>query len=365
MTDVSRPATLDPTEAGELSQLALELLGDLVRCDTTNPPGNEITAARYLHGRLMAEGIAAEIIEPSPGRGNIVARLGAQAAATTDEPRDLLLLSHLDVVPAEPEHWTAPPFAGEVRDGFIWGRGTIDTKGLTAVQAAVMIWARRRRLALRRGIALVATADEECGGEHGARYLAAHRPELLRAAAAINEGGGQGVELAGRAVYTVQTAEKAPCPVTVIARGQPGHAAAPTGDNAVVKLSRALVAIGSRRLPARITDTFAEFVAVLATALGSDKAGLIEGLLDPSRADGVIAGLAADEGLAAAWRAMIRDTATPTVVEAGYKINVVPGQATAQVDCRLLPSSTPAGLIGQLKRILAECGLGDAVAELG
>ncbi len=356
-----RPFPLTPDQQEQVFQLAVALLGDLVRCDTTNPPGNEIVAAEYLARRFRTEGMEPEVIEPAPGRGNVVVRLTAGAGAHEEPARALLLLSHLDVVPAEPERWQVSPFSGEVRDGFIWGRGTLDTKGLTAVEAAVLIWAKRLGIPLQRDIVLAATANEESGGGWGAKWLAENRLDLIAASAAINEGGGVGLDLAGRLAYTVQTAEKAPCPVTVKAEGRPGHASVPTDDNAVVRLSRALVAIGSRRLPIHVTDTYRQFVETLAKSLGGVVGQMAGALLNPSMVDAIIDKMAGDAVKAGAMRAMVRNTATPTVVQAGYKINVIPGEATAQLDCRLLPGFGHTEVLAELNTVLREAGLDGTV----
>ncbi len=360
------PTPLPPDEAEQLYQLALELLCDLVRLDTTNPPGNEIIAAQYLAERFQAEGLKPEVVEPAPGRGNVVVRLKAdgkpaEEAGAEGLPPGLLLLSHLDVVPAEPEHWQVPPFSAEIKDGYVWGRGTLDTKGLTAFEAAVLIWAKRKGVPLARDIVFAATANEESGGGWGAHWLAQNRLDLIAADAAINEGGGVALNLAGRLVYTIQTAEKAPCPVTIRAKGRPGHASVPTDDNAVVQLSRALVAIGSRRLPVHITDTYRQLVTSMAQSIGGVVGAMAKSLLNPKLADTVIDKVAGDPIKAGAMRAMIRNTATPTVVQAGYKINVIPGEATAQIDCRLLPGFGHTEILAELNAVIAEAGLRGAV----
>ncbi|MDP2871656.1 MAG: M20/M25/M40 family metallo-hydrolase [Bacillota bacterium] len=354
------PSPLTPQELDELASLATRILQDLIRLDTSNPPGNEIIAARYLHELLAAEGIAGEILEPEPGRGNVVARLKADTDTAT-AGKGLLLLSHLDVVPAEPDKWDVPPFSGEIRDGEVWGRGAIDMKGLAALEAAIFITVKRRGLALRRDLVLAATANEEAGGWFGARWIAENRLELVDADAAINEGGGIGLEFGGKTVYTVQTAEKAPCPVTVTAHGRPGHASVPSDDNAVVTLSRALVAIGSRRLPPKITSSFRGFVETLAASFGPVLGALARQMLNPQLAEQVIDRVTADPLKTAAFKAMIRNTATPTIVKAGYKVNVIPGAATAELDCRLLPGSSPEELVKELEDVLAAAGLAGTV----
>jgi acetylornithine deacetylase/succinyl-diaminopimelate desuccinylase-like protein len=350
---------MDDLSLDALFQLTLELLRDLVRIDTTNPPGNETLAARYLQDRLASEGIESQLVEPAPGRGNVIARL---TGPSTIAGEGLLLLSHLDVVNAEPDQWQVPPFSGEIADGAIWGRGTLDTKNLTAAETAITIWLRRLGVELRREVILAATADEESGGGYGVRWLAENRLDLVRASAAINEGGGIGAALAGQIAYLVQTAEKAPCPVTVTARGVPGHASTPMDDNAVVTLSRALVAIGSRRLPVHITGTYRGFVDGLGSLLGGIRGVLAQQLLNPSLVDSIIERVAGDDPRrAAGMRAMIRNTATPTMVNAGYRINVIPGQAQAQLDCRVLPGSGSEELLSELRAVLRDAGLADKV----
>lgn len=356
---LGKPLALDAAGLDALYQLTLELLQDLVRIDTTNPPGQETLAAQYLARRLEAEGIAASVLEPAPGRGNLIARLDGPG---TVRGEGLLLLSHLDVVGVEPEEWEVPPFSGQVRDGHVWGRGTLDTKNLTALETAIFIWHKRMGIKLRREMVLAATADEESGGAYGVRWMAENRLDLLRASAAINEGGGMGTSLAGRTAYLVQTAEKAPCPVTLTARGEPGHASTPMDDNAVVTLSRALVAVGSRRLPVHITSTYRGFVEGIGSLLGGVRGWMAQGLLNPSLVDSIIARVSGDDPRrAAGMRAMIRNTATPTMVKAGYRINVIPGQAQAQLDGRVLPGSSSDELVAELTTVLREAGLGDKV----
>lgn len=352
-------APLTDDELGQLTGLSTRILQELIRLDTSNPPGNEIIAARYLHELLASEDISGEILEPEPTRGSIVARLRAQTPSPAG--KGLLLLSHLDVVPAEPDQWKLPPFSGEIRDGEVWGRGALDMKGLTAIEAAIFITARRRGLPLRRDLVLAATANEEAGGHFGARWIADNRLDLIDADAAINEGGGVGLEFGGKTVYTVQTAEKAPCPVVVTAHGKPGHASVPSDDNAVVTLSRALVAIGSRRLPPKLTESFRGLVEALAGSYGPALGVMIRQMLNPALAEQVIDRISTDPLKTAAFRAMIRNTATPTILKAGYKVNVIPGAATAELDCRLLPGSSTAELLSELKAVLAAAGLAGTV----
>ena len=187
-------------------QRPAELLQNLIRFDTTNPPGNELPAAQYVADVLRGEGLDPIVLESAPGRGNVVARLRGDGS-----PGALLLMSHLDVVPAEPKEWDHPPFASEVADGYIWGRGAVDTKQLTAMQMAVLVTLKRQNVPLRRDVVLAATADEETGAEQGMGWLARNHPDLLDCQYAINEGGGFGVEIGGRRFYVCQTGEKGVC----------------------------------------------------------------------------------------------------------------------------------------------------------
>ncbi|MDQ7793205.1 MAG: M20/M25/M40 family metallo-hydrolase [bacterium] len=319
-------------------------LQDLIRIDTTNPPGNESAAARYLAERLAAEGVAAEVVEPAPGRGSVVARLRAEGSRPEDA---LLLLSHLDVVPAEPAGWRRDPFGGELVDGEVWGRGALDTKSLTALWLTLFLKIKREKLPLRRDLIFAATADEEMGGALGVRWLVENRPELLEAGWCLNEGGGFAVELGGVTYYPFQSAEKSPCWMTLRVRGTPGHASMPRRDNAVVRLAEAVARIGRARLPFHLTGTARLFVEGLAAVQEEPMAGLIRSLLDPERADAVLDGLP-DDNLAAMLRAMLRNTASPTVLRAGEKTNVIPSIAEAQVDCRILPGQTPASIRREL-----------------
>ena len=170
----------------------VELLRCLLRFDTTNPPGNEIVAARYIAGVLAREGISAQVLEAAPGRGNVIARL---SGSDNDRTGGLLLLSHLDVVPAEPERWHYPPFDGTLADGYVWGRGALDIKQLTAMELMTVLLLHRQGIPLRRDVVLAATADEEIGGDRGIGWLLEEHPNLLACAYAINEGGGQGLRV--------------------------------------------------------------------------------------------------------------------------------------------------------------------------
>jgi len=318
----------------------------LVRFNTTNPPGNETPAAEYVRDVLTAEGIEATLLESAPGRGNVVARLRGDGSA-----RPLLLLSHLDVVPAEADEWEHDPFGGELIDGYVWGRGTVDTKQLTAMHMVVLMQLKRSGLPLRRDVILAATADEEVGGRYGLGWLLEEHPQLLDAEYALNEGGGVGIPVGKRYLYVCQTAEKGVCWLKVRARGQPGHGSTPTGDNAVVRLSEALARLGRASLPRHPVNTVAAFVKGLAS-LTPFPAGLMSLVLSSSLGPTLIRRATGNTMLAAVLQAMQRNTATPTVLRAGQKTNVIPAVAEAEVDGRLLPGQTPDDLLRELRPIL-------------
>src|SRR5574337_716820 len=236
MPDLNWPSLTDET---------VRHLQALLRLDTTNPPGNELLAAEYLAGVLTAEGIEPLVLASAPGRGNVVARLKG-----TGEKPPLLLYSHTDVVPAEPAHWSHPPFAGEIADGYVWGRGAVDMKGTVAQQLLVLLLLKRQKVPLQRDVIFAATADEEIGGVDGfgVSWLVRHHPDLLRAGFGLTEVGGYNREVYGRQVYMIQVAEKGTCWLKVRAKGRPGHASLPSHDNAVAHLARAVDRLAMRGL---------------------------------------------------------------------------------------------------------------------
>lgn len=342
-------ATVDfPGE--QVHREAKELLISLLQIDTSNPPGQEIRAARFLEDVLKRENIPCQVFEPAPGRGSIVARWPGDG-----KEKPLLLMGHLDVVPARAEDWQHPPFGGTVADGAIWGRGSLDCKDMVAGWATILIWMKRLGVKTRRDVILAATADEEAGGTHGMAWLAREHPELVQAEAALNEGGGASFSLGQTPVFTCQTAEKGVCWLRLTARGQAGHGSVPLADNAVVKLARAISRLGSTELPLHLTpvveamlDSFVEAGGPLlgeaikqVMAQGARREDL-ERLLPPEKA--------------ASLAATLRNTVSPTVLAAGSKTNVIPALATAEVDGRMLPGFTPETFLEEVRASLGEDG---------
>ncbi len=331
-----------------MAREATDILVRLVRFNTTNPPGNETPAAKFIAELLEKEGIKAQVLESEPGRGNVVARLEGSG-----EKGPLLLLSHLDVVPAEKEKWKFDPFEGKIHDGFVWGRGTLDTKELTAVQIVTLLTLKREGIKLKRDVILAATADEEMGGEKGIGWLLDKHPELLKCEYALNEGGGIGVRVNGRTIFLIQTAEKGILWLRLKAKGKPGHASTPPATTAVTKLIEALNGITHHRSPLRLTRTVREFLNRMASVQKAPAGLAIRMLKCPIWSRAILKALQKkDQQLAGLLNAMLHNTASVTILRAGEKTNVIPSEAEAQVDCRLLPGQTKEDMLRELRPYL-------------
>ncbi|MFF4592050.1 M20/M25/M40 family metallo-hydrolase [Amycolatopsis sp. NPDC001319] len=311
----------------------VELCADLIRFDTTNRGGGdsegEREAAEYVAEFLGRHGVAAKIVESAPRRANVIARIpGADPALPA-----LLVQGHLDVVPADAADWSVPPFSGEVRDGFLWGRGAVDMKDFCAMVLSAVASGLRPR----RDLVLAFVADEEDKGDFGAHWLVAQHPELFEGcAAAISESGGYSYHVPaadGRAVrlYPVGTAERGTAHIKLTARGRAGHGSRPNDENAVTMLADALHRIAGHRWPVRLTPTVRAFLDRTGAALGVP--------VDLSSGDAVDATVARLGPAGSLVVPTVRNSTTPTMLSAGYKVNVIPSTATAQVDVRVLPDA--------------------------
>lgn len=344
-------------------------LRDLIRIRSVNPPDpampdGETQAARYLAERLAALGLEPEVVEPVPGRGSVHARL--RGDGTGGEP--FLLLSHLDVVPAPPERWSHDPFGADIADGYVYGRGAVDMKGMVALElgvverlvaetrAAGLDPARDPVPGLRRDVLFTCAADEEAGSTDGARWLAVERPDWLRAAGAVNECGGVSITVAGRRLYPIQVAEKGFVPYRIRVRGTWGHGSMPREDNAAVMAARIVERLAVPG-PIRMTPVMERFLEGAAEALPAELATVLRriasGETDPERADRAIDAVC-DPMYARALRALIRDTLSPDIVSAGVKYNVIPGDAVIEVDCRLLPGTTEPAMRAEVERRIGD-----------
>lgn len=316
-----------------LAEEALAHLKALVAFDTTNPPGNEMPAARYLEGVLKKEGFEPEVIESAPQRGNVVARLKGDGSE-----KPLLLLSHLDVVPAEEEHWETPPFAAEVKDGYLYGRGTVDMKQMTAMSLMALLAAKRKQIQLKRDIIFAAVADEEAGGKLGAAYLVEHHPDLIRAEYALGEMGGFRINVRGHSFFLVQVAERGCAWCKAIFRGEPGHASIPDADSAVNQMARAIVRLEKKGLPLHATDPVRNFIDLVSAKQKKHVRAAMKGLLKSLTSRLALSGM--DKEQARLFYAQLHSTATPTLIKAGEKTNVIPSSAEVMLDGRVLPGQT-------------------------
>ena len=334
----------------QIEREAVARLREMIRFDTTNPPGNELPLVRQLAKELEEEGLQPQVLESEKGRGNLAVRLEGDKAE-----RPLLLLSHLDVVPVEPSRWTHPPFAGDLADGFVWGRGAIDSKLTTVVGLQVLLLCRRMGLPLKRDLVLVAAADEECGGQFGVGWLVENYPELFDAEYGINEAGGFALLVDGRPIYTCQVGEKGSAPLDLVAHGRPGHSSVPHDDNPIFPLAGALEKLGRRKMPHRVTESVRSFFEGAAAA--QERAEVAEDLramLDPERCEEALARLPVNEATRLMFDAMVRSTCAPTVLEAGLKRNVIPSEATAQLSGRPLPGVDQDGFLREVRQIVGE-----------
>jgi len=317
------PASAEATAQDEVAALC----SDLIRIDTTNPgdhsgPG-ERQAAEHVATLLADAGLDPVLLESHPGRASVVARISG-----TDPARPgLIIHGHLDVVPADAADWRVHPFSGELQDGCIWGRGAVDMKDMDAMILAVVRQRLREGRRPPRDVVLVFPADEEAGGTHGARWLVDNHPDLFDGVTeAIGEVGGFSATIGGRRIYPIQTAEKGMAWMRLTARGTAGHGSMLQPDNAVTEIAETVARIGRHQWPVRLTPSVQAFLAEAAAALGIE--------FTPDSADEVLAKLGPIIRMVGAT---LTNTINPTILAAGYKINVVPQAASADLDGRFLP----------------------------
>ena len=330
----------------ELTDHAFDLCQRLLRIDTTNPPGNEIVAAELLADELNDAGLDPLLLESEPGRGNVVVRLKGTGAKPP-----LLLTGHLDVVEADPEKWTHPPFSGLVADGCLWGRGAIDMKNHCAMSVAILARFAREGIRPDRDLIFAGVADEEAGCRKGSLWLCEHHREKVEAEYALGEGGGFNLHIAGKSFFTIQVAEKGVCWVRARTTGEPGHGSMPRPDSAVVKLAAAIARLGEKGLPMRSTKPVEDFVLALAQDLPGPVRKLLPKLLHPAIAPRILDGIL-DPSAARAFRAMLGNTASPTVLRAGAKTNVIPNYAEAEIDGRTVPGQSTDDLLRELREVM-------------
>ena len=263
-----------------------------------------------------------------------------------------MLMVHLDVVPAEMDKWTYPPFGGNIADGFVWGIGTLDTKQLAVQELMTLLILKRDNRSLARDIIFAANADEEAGGHLGAAWMVKEHSDLIRAEYAINEGGGFGLDLLGQRFYTCQTAEKGTARFALRTRGRPGHASEPHPDNAVLKLADAIQKIGAAEFPLHVTATVRVFLERVGAKVGKPYEAELCALLEAKRHRAAMERLPIDDGLRSMLHAMLHNTVTPTMLNAGTRINVIPSVAEVRCDARVLPGQSSRDLLRELRAVI-------------
>lgn len=318
-----------------------KILSDLIRIDSSNPPGNETEVALYLRDLFEKAGVTVEVIEPEKERGSLLARIGSGS-------KKLLYLSHSDVVPVG-EGWDFEPFSGEIRDGFIHGRGALDCKDLMAAQVSAALQLIEEGAALRGELIIAATADEEMGGRLGAGYLTDKFTDLVDADYAINEGADHPIVLNGRMLYFLQVGEKGTAWCRLKAHGTSGHGSIPTlADNAVVKISRAVSRLNNYRAEVvlipeveKLLGNLAELCSIKIDSLG------------PDQVDALLEELPLEKSFVESLRSMTRMTVSPNMISGGTKTNIVPDYCEADIDIRIMPGQDCDYVESELRLIIS------------
>lgn len=332
-----------PVLGSEFADQAPGRLSTYIQVNTENPPGNESRGVEFFAAIFAEAGITYETAESAPGRGNIWARLeGGREPA-------LVLLNHMDVVPADLRYWTSDPYSGEIRDGHVYGRGALDMKGLGIVQLQAFLALHASGRALSRDVIFVATADEEAGGAYGAGWLVENRPEIFAGVGyLLNEGGG-GTLLGEDTVFTVELTQKVPLWLRLVAHGNPGHGSTPQVETAVTRALRAGDRLARSRFPARVVPAVRAMFEGMAPyqneALAARYADIASAVNDPEFMHYL-------ELTNPAHHALLRNTCSLTGMQGSNKINVVPTEAVIELDCRLLPDQDPELFIHELELII-------------
>jgi acetylornithine deacetylase/succinyl-diaminopimelate desuccinylase-like protein len=333
---------------GNTSALAAEAqqwLVDLVKINTTNPPGNEQAAAKYIAGILTKEGINFEFLDVGPGRSALVARL--RSSAVPEPARALLLVAHMDVVGVDRSKWSMDPFGGVIRDGYLYGRGSVDDKSMLALNLAALVALKRGNVHINRDVIFLATTDEEQFGEASIKILIAKYWDKFAAGFALNEGGNVVLKNGKVQYIAVQADEKVPVNVTVIAKGPAGHASQPSKDNAIVHLAAAIEKIGNYSAPVHLTSIVRRYFEGLSAIEDDETAKWMRVIDTPDRREHAQRVLSDMNPL---WNSMMRDSIAPTMLQAGVRANIIPSEARATLNIRLLPGDTVTGLLAELQK---------------
>jgi acetylornithine deacetylase/succinyl-diaminopimelate desuccinylase-like protein len=322
-----------------------DLLRTLIRFDTTNPPGNEGECVEYIAGLLRDAGCETRLVARDPSRPNLVARLRGSGAVP-----GLLLQGHVDVVTAAGQSWTHSPFAADLHGGFVWGRGALDMKGGVAMMVSAFLRLQSEGIVPPGDVVLCVLADEEAGGDNGARFLVEEHPELFSGLRwAIGEFGGFPFHALGRKFYPIQVAEKQMCWMKATVRGPGGHGSQPIRGGAMAKLGRLLRRLDRMHLPVHVTPVVREMIESMSAAAPFPTGSVLRQLLNP-RLTEVTLGLLGSGG--SAFRPLLHNTVSPTIVRGGDKINVIPGEVSVELDGRLLPGYGPQDMLAELHQVL-------------
>ncbi|MFH2103996.1 MAG: M20/M25/M40 family metallo-hydrolase [Chloroflexota bacterium] len=323
----------------------VELLQNLIRFDTTNPPGDERDCILYIDGLLKEAGIQSKLVGRTRQRPNLVARIKGMGKAPP-----LLLYGHVDVVTTENQQWTQPPFEGRVMDGFIWGRGALDMKGGVAMMLAAFLKAKAEAAALPGDVIFAAVADEEAGGDFGVRFLVEQHPGLFAGVRyALGEFGGVNISMGGKRVYPIMVGEKQICWMKATFRGLGGHGSMPVHGQAMARLGRALRQLDERKLPIHITPAVQAMIESIASVLPGSSGFVLRQLLNPALTDTVLKLLGKNSVL---FAPLVRNTVSPTILRASTKINVIPAEVELEMDGRLLPGLKPEQMLAEVRALL-------------
>ena len=345
------------------NKATLANLQTMIRLNTVNPPGNELQVARFLETTLKAVGIETHLFEPAPGRAAFVARLQGNGSK-----QPVLIMGHMDVVGVERAHWSVDPFAAEIKDGYLYGRGAIDDKGMLAVNLETMLLLKRTVIdkggTLSRDVIFVANSDEEQGGDFGMGWLIANHPELIKAEFALNEGGRTRI-VNGKLLYVaVQNTEKVSHVVAVTAHGPGGHASIPLDGNVINRLARALAKIDAYKSPLSLTPTTREFFTQLGRVWPNREER--QAMADVASPDTrrVRRGARILEKTPV-FNAVLRTGISPTILEGGIRTNVIPTDATAKLNVRTLPGQSIDSVVAQLKKVVGDPLVDITIADRG
>ena len=337
-----------PAHAQSLEDEALNWLQDFIQIDTINPPGNETRAVEFIANILETEGIPYQSAESAPGRGNLWARLEGG-----DEPA-LILLQHTDVVPADPQYWTTDPLSGEIRDGYLWGRGALDMKSTGISQLATFVSLKRTGMPLNRDVILVATADEEAGGLYGAGWLVKNHPEIFEGAGLLINEGGAGKQSAKELIFNVEVTQKVPVWLRLIAVDTPGHGSMPNATSSVTRIVDALSILKANPFPPRIVPAVDRMFQSLSLSASAEWEEAYSNMASAVQEPGFLEKLQKHSPY---LHALTRDTCSMTRFEASNKINVVPPEAWAEIDCRILPDRPSELFVNELREMIEDTGV--------